>query len=87
MDQLFKLTEGVRTSLIMLTLELLRIPITSEIEEVAVEAGRAIGVCDYIKRVPYNLRTYRLYLPNEITQKHNVSARNLWDRIHGKPRE
>jgi phytoene/squalene synthetase len=87
MDQLFKLAEGVRTSLILLSLELLRVPITKEIEEVAVEAGRAIGVCEYIKRVPYNLRTYRLYLPDEITKKHNVSVRNLWDRIHGQPRE
>lgn len=87
MDQLFKVCEGVKTSLILLTLELLRIPITNDIVEVAVEAGRAIGICDYIKRVPYNLRTYRLYLPQEIINKHNASVRNLWDRIHGKPRE
>lgn len=51
------------------------------------EAGRAIGICEYIKRVPANLRGYRLYMPTEIANKHNVTIRTLWDRTHGKPKE
>lgn len=87
MEQMFELTENIRGSTILLTLELLRANITPEVKEVAMLAGRAIGICDYIKRIPYGLRNYRLYMPTEITAKYNLTVRTLWDRIHGIPRE
>ena len=52
---------------------------------------------DYIKKVPFTLKRYKLYLPEDIMRKvpkvtnfdwqHNVSVRNLWNRIEGKPKE
>lgn len=87
MEELMRLAEKTRGSTIMLTLELLRVELTREVEELAMEAGRAVGICDYIKRVPANMRSYRLYLPEEITRKHNVTIRTLWDRTHGRPKE
>ena len=39
----------------------------------------------FIKWVPYNLRNYKLYLPNDILAKYNLSVKNLWDRVSGKP--
>ena len=49
--------------------------------------GRSLGIIDYIKRIPYNLQKYRLYMPEDINRKHNVSVRNLWDRVLGKPKD
>lgn len=31
--------------------------------------GKCLGIIDYIKRVPFGLRKYRLYLPEEIMIK------------------
>jgi NADH dehydrogenase [ubiquinone] 1 alpha subcomplex assembly factor 6 len=65
----------------------LRIPITSELSECASFIGQSIGIADYIKRVPFNLRKYRLYLPEDLQRKHNVTVRTLWSRHDGKPKE
>jgi hypothetical protein len=43
--------------------------------------GRSIGIVDFIKRIPYNLKKYRLYMPDDICQKYNVSVRTLWNRV------
>jgi NADH dehydrogenase [ubiquinone] 1 alpha subcomplex assembly factor 6 len=49
--------------------------------------GRCLGILDYVKRVPFTLRRYRLYMPDDVMRKYNVSVRNLWDRIEGKPKD
>lgn len=35
--------------------------------------GKCLGIIDYIKRVPYGLRKYRLYLPEEIMIKVKIN--------------
>jgi len=35
---------------------------------------------DYIKRIPYSLKKYKLFMPEDILRKHGVSVRTLWDR-------
>ncbi|EGR30252.1 hypothetical protein IMG5_136840 [Ichthyophthirius multifiliis] len=87
--QLAFLAEQVRTNMIFLNLQLLRIDYkdNQQLIECAQSVGRCLGILDYIKRIPYNLRKYRLYMPEEINRKHNVSVRNLWDRINGKPKD
>jgi len=47
--------------------------------------SRSIGIMEFIRRVPYNLRNYEIYLPEDIMFKHNVNPKNLWDRNRGKP--
>lgn len=49
--------------------------------------GIAVGIVDYLRRIPFGLKKYRLYLPNDICEKHSVSLRNLWERVEGKPKD
>ena len=42
--------------------------------------GRAIGICDVLKKTPYYLAVNRGYLPNDLLIKHNV----FFDRIYEK---
>ena len=59
--------------------------------------GIAVGIVDFIRRVPFSLKKYRLYLPQDVMAKvihklskifkHNINVRNLWERIEGKPKD
>lgn len=44
-----------------------------------------IGICEYLKRVPYSLRNNRFLLPEDILIKYNLTTKNIWDRVYGKP--
>lgn len=44
-----------------------------------------IGICDFLKRVPYGLRYYKFLLPSDILSKYNLQPKAIWDRIRGKP--
>ena len=46
-----------------------------------------MGICEYLRRVPYSLRNNRFMLPQEILTKYNLTPKNIWDRVHGKPSE
>jgi len=46
-----------------------------------------VGIVEQLRMVPYDLRNYKLRLPHDICERHNVNVRNLWERIKGKPRE
>ena len=46
-----------------------------------------MGICEYLRRVPYSLRNNRFLLPQEILTKYNLTPKNIWDRVHGKPSE
>jgi hypothetical protein len=37
--------------------------------------------------VPYSLRNNRFLLPEEILTKYNLTTKNIWNRIYGKPSE
>lgn len=44
-----------------------------------------IGICEYLRRVPYSLRNNRFFMPEEVLAKYNLTVRNIWDRVYGKP--
>jgi len=77
-----------RTTLLMIILRLLQVDTKNEaVQIVAEHAGKSLGMIDFIKKVPFSLRKYKLFLPDDILRKHNVSVRNLWNRVEGKPKE
>ncbi|KAL4470689.1 hypothetical protein ABPG72_001800 [Tetrahymena utriculariae] len=88
-SELAYLAEQIRSNMIYLNLQLLRIDYKDNlaVHQAASSVGRCLGIIDYIRRIPYNLRKYRLYMPEDINRKYNVSVRNLWDRVEGKPKD
>jgi len=83
------ISENNRTTLLYLTLKLLRIDFEKNDQLIlaAEHMGKCLGMLDYLKRIPYGLKRYRLYLPDDILRKHNVNVRNLWNRVEGSPKE
>lgn len=79
------------TALFILNLYLLRVPVIfdqhMEFIELMENVAVSIGITDQLKRVPFDLKMYKLRLPADICDKYSVNVRNLWDRIHGKPKE
>lgn len=63
--QMEQLAENVRTLMILINLRLLQVDFRQDVEliQCAEYLGRAVGIADFIKRVPYNLRQYKLFLP------------------------
>ncbi len=47
--------------------------------------GRAIGICEYLRRVPFGLRNNKFLVPSDILTKYNLQPRSIWDRTRGKP--
>ncbi|KRX03566.1 Terpenoid synthase [Pseudocohnilembus persalinus] len=86
---LVNLAETIRGNLIKLNLQLLRVDYRKnpELQKCIILVARCLGLLDYIKRIPFTLQKYRLYMPDDLLRKHNVSVRNLWDRIEGKPKD
>ena len=64
-------------------MELLRIEVEPEHEELITHIGRCIGIVSYLRRIPYGLRNYRFLVPNDILSKYNLSTKNIWDRTRG----
>ena len=63
-------------------------------EQVIGNLGRAvnvllikIGICEYLRRVPYGLRNNKFLVPADILMKYNLQPRSIWDRTRGKPSE
>lgn len=46
-----------------------------------------IGICEYLRRVPYGLRNNKFLIPADILMKYNLQPRTIWDRTRGKPSE
>lgn len=55
---------------------------------------------DFIKKIPYTLRRYKMFMPEDIMRKvqrfpnlnksniqHNVNVRTLWNRVEGKAKD
>jgi len=88
LTQLETIAELNRGTLFQIILKLLQQDLENEaIQAVSEHAGKCIGMLDFIKRVPFTLKRYKLFLPEDIMRKHNVSVRNLWNRIDGKPKD
>lgn len=79
------------TALFILNLHVLRVPVLfdehMEFIELMEDVAVSVGIAEQLKRVPFDLRSYKLRLPADICDKYSVNVRNLWDRIHGKPKE
>jgi NADH dehydrogenase [ubiquinone] 1 alpha subcomplex assembly factor 6 len=56
-------------------------------EQVIGLLGRAIGICEYLRRVPFGLRNNKFLVPSDILMKYNLQPRSIWDRTRGKPSE
>lgn len=89
MVELAQIAESVRTTMILINLRLLRIDLKKHpvLFECAALVGRAIGITDFLKKIPYTLRKYVLLMPADIQMKHNISVKTLWDRRNGKPKD
>ena len=53
----------------------------AQINLAASHLGRALGICDVIKKSPYYIAVSRGYLPTEVLQKHNVYRDRMYDRV------
>lgn len=62
------IAEEIRANLILLNLSLLRIDFKAYpvLSKCATLVGRAIGIVDFIKKIPMTLRNYKLYMPEDI---------------------
>jgi hypothetical protein len=95
MGDMRRMADDAKSTLLALTLELLRIEVDNQnMRDALGYLGQAvycaftqIGICEYLRRVPYSLRNNRFLLPEEVMGKYNLTVRNIWDRVHGKPSE
>lgn len=88
MTQMRQMADDSKATLIALSLELLRIEIDNpHIRDVVSYLGQAIGICEYLRRIPYSLRNNRFLLPEDVLMKYNLTTKNIWDRVYGKPSE
>ncbi|CAD8050868.1 unnamed protein product [Paramecium sonneborni] len=80
--------EANRGSQFLLFLRLMRMDIDNqELKQLTELSSQAVGITDYLRRVPFTLQNYKLNLPEDIKFKHSINVRSLWDRIRGEPKE
>lgn len=72
--------------LLLLYLQLMKINVleSEELMYVIDEVSQCMGLIEYIKMIPTDLRNQTLRLPQDISSKHNLSRRNVWDKFSGK---
>ena len=51
---------------------------------IASHLGRAIGICDVLKKTPYYIATNRGKLPLDIMARHNVFNDRIYSRVGGE---
>jgi len=51
---------------------------------IASHVGRALSICDILKKTPYYLAVNRGYLPTEVLNKHNLFYDRIWSRQGGE---
>ena len=79
MRELEVYAENTRSLMLYFNLHLLGID-DSNANLCASHVGRALGICDVIKKTPYYLAVHRGYLPTEILNKHNLFYDRIWSR-------
>lgn len=75
--------ENTRSLMLYMNLHLLGIDDTNA-NIAASHIGRALGICDVLKKTPYYLAVHRGYLPTEILNKHNLFYDRIWSRQGGE---
>lgn len=78
-EELEVYAENTRSLMLYMTLHLLQID-NVQVNLAASHLGRALGICDVIRKTPYYLAMQRGYIPNDLLLKHNV----FFDRIYEK---
>ena len=79
MKELEIYAENTRSLMLYLNLHLLRID-DERANLIASHLGRAVGICDIIKKSPYYIAVNRDYIPIDVMMKHNVQT----DKIYRK---
>jgi NADH dehydrogenase [ubiquinone] 1 alpha subcomplex assembly factor 6 len=88
MVKLESMAEANRTTLFLLFLQILRIDYKNPaVFGVAEQLGRCYGILDYVRKIPFSLRYHRVTVPQDLLDKHNLTLRNMWDRVYGKANE
>lgn len=75
--------ENTRSLMLYLNFHLLGID-DANANIAASHIGRALGICDVLKKTPYYLAVHRGYLPTEILNKHNLFYDRIWSRQGGE---
>lgn len=83
MKELEVYAENTRSLMMYLNLHLLGVDDVNA-NLAASHVGRALGICDVIKKTPYYLAVHRGYLPVELLLKHNLHADKIYSRIGGE---
>jgi len=68
MSAMISLCERLRVNMIYLNLSLLQINFSKDVElmQCATYVGKCLGLLDALKRIPYNLRKYRVCIPADL---------------------
>lgn len=83
MRELEVYAENTRSLMLYMNLHLLGID-CKHANLAASHLGRALGICDILKKVPYYLAVHRGYLPAEVLLRHNLYYDRIWDKIGGE---
>lgn len=83
MQELEIYAENTRSLMLYLNLHLLNID-DERANLIASHLGRALGICDVIKKSPYYIAVNRGYLPAEVMMKHNVQNDRIYRRGDGE---
>lgn len=83
MKELEVYAENTRSLMLYMNLHLLGVD-DDNANKIASHLGRALGICDVIKKTPYYLAVRRGYIPTEILLKHNLFYDRIWSRVGGE---
>ena len=71
--------ENTRSMMLYMNLHLLSID-DPKANLIASHLGRALGICDVLKKAPYYIAVNRGYLPIDVLMKHNVQSDKIFKR-------
>jgi NADH dehydrogenase [ubiquinone] 1 alpha subcomplex assembly factor 6 len=81
------MAQEVHTPLLLMTLLLMRIDIINspELLEVIESVAGAMGIVESLKMIPYDCRNEIERLPIDVSKRHNLMIKNIWNRHTGIP--
>jgi NADH dehydrogenase [ubiquinone] 1 alpha subcomplex assembly factor 6 len=83
MKELEVYAENTRSLMLYMNLHLLGID-DKRANLAASHLGRALGICDVLKKTPYYLAVHRGYIPTDILMKHNLFFDRIYSRVGGE---
>ena len=79
MKELEVYAENTRSLCLYMNLHLLSID-DERANLIASHLGRALGICDVLKKAPYYIAVHRDYIPIDVLMKHNVQSDKIYRR-------